>query len=67
METQFLLDLIQEITGKHAFKQALFNLKQKPSRPESYEPPGTLVNIIKERIKTFAEFNSDIKDLKLKP
>jgi hypothetical protein len=47
---------MQEITGKHAFKKALLNLKTRTTRPAGDEPIGTLVELLKDRFKTFQDF-----------
>lgn len=51
METQFILDLIQEVSGREAFKKALANLKNKPRLPSTNEPPGTILEELTAQVK----------------
>lgn len=46
-EGNFLLDLIQEISGNDAYKRALFNIQHRDKLPDK-ERSGTLVELVKQ-------------------
>jgi len=55
-EGNFLLDLIQEIAGKDAYKRALFNIRHRDKLPDK-ERTGTLVELVKQ---TMAKLESQL-------
>lgn len=64
METQFILDLIQEISGRDAFKKALANLKSKPRLPSTNEPLGTILEELTAQVKTVVDQYMQVKSAK---
>jgi len=52
-ESQFILDLIQQIAGREAFRRGLFNLRHKAKLPNKDDPPGTVIEAMKDQLNRF--------------